>query len=440
MLPILRDVTQGVRFLHAAKPQVIHGDLKAQNILVDSNFRAKVTDFGFSQKKRLGVMGTPFWMAPELLRGQVENNAASDVYAFGMILYEVYSREDPYAAEEMDDIEILKLIANPDINKRPDVPENMPAEVQGLMTACLRADPTTRPSFEALNGKFKSADPSLLDPSSLDPQHHAHSLSDENESTPVGSTTDERERYLFQSFPEHIAAALAADQKIDPETRDCVTVLFCQIADFAELSTSLAPVKVSDLLNRFSSRIDELSQVHNVFKMETVGDSYMAVTNLVEDQSDDHASRMANFALDAQQVSQDILIDTSDPSLGHVQLRIGFHSGPAVANVVGLRNPRYCLFGDTVNVARHVEMSCSPGHIQVSERTALLLQVQCPTLSIYSRGEIAIKGKGILRTYLVAKGAVSDEGSSSSGPTPPPPPLLQTVSSGGNSTKSRWDP
>ena len=95
VLPILRDVTQGVRFLHAAKPQVIHGDLKAQNILVDSNFRAKVTDFGFSQKKRLGVMGTPFWMAPELLRGQVENNAASDVYAFGMILYEVYSREIP---------------------------------------------------------------------------------------------------------------------------------------------------------------------------------------------------------------------------------------------------------------------------------------------------------------------------------------------------------
>lgn len=62
LLPILRDIAQGVRFLHAASPQVIHGDLKAQNILVDSRFRAKVADFGLSQKKKMGATGTPFWM------------------------------------------------------------------------------------------------------------------------------------------------------------------------------------------------------------------------------------------------------------------------------------------------------------------------------------------------------------------------------------------
>lgn len=61
LLPILRDVTQGVRFLHAANPQVIHGDLKSQNILVDNRFRGKVADFGLSQKKNLGGTGTPFW-------------------------------------------------------------------------------------------------------------------------------------------------------------------------------------------------------------------------------------------------------------------------------------------------------------------------------------------------------------------------------------------
>lgn len=62
ILPILRDIAQGLRFLHAATPQVIHGDLKAMNILVDSKFRAKVADFGLSQKKRLGATGTPYWM------------------------------------------------------------------------------------------------------------------------------------------------------------------------------------------------------------------------------------------------------------------------------------------------------------------------------------------------------------------------------------------
>ena len=58
ILPLLKDISQGVRFLHSAKPQVIHGDLKAQNILVDGRLRAKVADFGLSQKKRLGAAGT----------------------------------------------------------------------------------------------------------------------------------------------------------------------------------------------------------------------------------------------------------------------------------------------------------------------------------------------------------------------------------------------
>jgi serine/threonine protein kinase len=83
LLPILRDVSQGMRFLHLADPQVIHGDLKAANILVDSRFRAKVADFGLSQKKHLGGTGTPYWMAPELLRRESSNTSMSDVYSFG---------------------------------------------------------------------------------------------------------------------------------------------------------------------------------------------------------------------------------------------------------------------------------------------------------------------------------------------------------------------
>lgn len=70
ILPILRDIAQGLRFLHTADPQIIHGDLKAQNILVDSRFHAKVADFGLSQKKHLGGTGTPFWMAPGKLRAR----------------------------------------------------------------------------------------------------------------------------------------------------------------------------------------------------------------------------------------------------------------------------------------------------------------------------------------------------------------------------------
>ena len=83
ILPILRDVSQGMRFLHAADPRVLHGDLKAQNILIDSRFRAKVADFGLSQKNQIGGTGTPFWMAPELLRYESANTSKTDVFSFG---------------------------------------------------------------------------------------------------------------------------------------------------------------------------------------------------------------------------------------------------------------------------------------------------------------------------------------------------------------------
>ena len=83
LLPILRDISLGMRFLHSADPQCLHGDLKAANILVDSRFRAKVADFGLSQKKNLGGTGTPYWMAPELLRRESANTSMTDVYSFG---------------------------------------------------------------------------------------------------------------------------------------------------------------------------------------------------------------------------------------------------------------------------------------------------------------------------------------------------------------------
>lgn len=94
IMELLCDISQGVQFLHNAKPQVVHGDIKSHNVLIDSHYRAKISDFGVSYK--VGIKGTPFWMAPELLRDEKsECTAASDVYSFGITLYEIYSRQNP---------------------------------------------------------------------------------------------------------------------------------------------------------------------------------------------------------------------------------------------------------------------------------------------------------------------------------------------------------
>lgn len=120
-----------------------------------------------------------------------------------------------------------------------------------------------------------------------------------------------------------------------------MTIFFSDIVDFTAISSELEPRKVADLLDRLYTAFDALSNAHEVFKVETIGDAYMAVTNLVQDQPDDHAKRIAEFAIDAIEAANETLIDKEDPSKGYVNIRCGFHSGPVVADVVGNKNPRY---------------------------------------------------------------------------------------------------
>lgn len=380
LLPMLRDIAQGMRFLHVADPPVIHGDLKAQNILVDNRFRAKVADFGLSAKKNLGACGTPFWMAPELLRGDTTNTIESDVYSFGIILYEVYSRKEPYEGENPS--RVLRDVANPDINKRPPIPSTCPSPMQSLMTDSTNADPILRPSFEEIDLRLKRLAAENVEPSSHSYRSRENAL-------------------LEEVFPPHIARALREGRKVEPEKRDSVTIFFSDIVGFTNISSQLAPEKISDMLDRLYTRFDALSTAHKVFKVETIGDAYMAVTNLVDDQPD-HACILGKFAKDALKAARETLIDAENPSTGNIQIRVGLHSGPVVANVVGSRNPRYCLFGDSVNTASRMESNSIVNQIHLSESTAKLIQTQSPDLKTTYRGEINVKGKGLMNTYWLS--------------------------------------
>jgi len=390
ILPILRDIAQGLRFLHSATPQVIHGDLKAQNVLVDIKFRAKVADFGLSQKKKVGACGTPLWMAPELIRGDSGNAASSDVYSFGIILYEVYSRKVPYEGE--DHRQVLRDVCDPIINKRPPVPKSMPAAMASLMPDCLVASPESRPTFDELANRLKRLDVENVEPGQIYLSKQAKKMQEGERSFNV----------LLDVFPRHVAEALRDGRKVEPEHHDCVSIFFSDIVGFTSISSSITVQKVSDMLDRLYLRFDALSHEHGVFKIETIGDAWMGVTNLVsEDQADDHSKRIAEFAIDAVQAAGETLIDLEDPDRGYVQIRVGFHSGPVLSNVVGSRNPKYSIFGDTVNTSARMESNSLPGCIHCSDRAAALLKIQAPDLPIAYRGEINVKGKGEMSTYWV---------------------------------------
>ena len=104
-------------------------------------------------KTHIGAVGTPFWMSPELLQGNCVNSPESDIYALGIVIYEIYSGRPPYEGERYSDV--VKQVCNPKINKRPPVPLHCPSKVAKLMNECFARDPLERPSAEYVDMTLK---------------------------------------------------------------------------------------------------------------------------------------------------------------------------------------------------------------------------------------------------------------------------------------------
>jgi class 3 adenylate cyclase len=397
LLHMLRDISQGIRFLHSASPPIIHGDLKSANILVDSKFRAKISDFGLSHKKKKGAMGTPLWMAPELLRGEALNSTMSDMYSVGIIMYELYSRKHPYDGE--DDSDVIRLICDKKVNKRPPVPEGCPPKTLKLMKFLLLADPSLRPSADVFDNRISELTVANVESG----ESHLSSFRGGNPCLGSRNNDGSAGDMLYKVFPRHIADVLKNGGKVEPESHDIITIFFSDIVGFTTIAESLPPLKVANLLDQLYLKFDALAGKYDLFKIETIGDAYMCASNLAKKQDMDHVKRIAEFAIDAVEAASQTLIDAEDPSRGNVVIRVGFHSGPVVSNVIGSMNPRYGIFGDTVNVSSRMESTSKPGQIHCSERSAHLLMKQARKMLVTRRGETKIKGKGTMTTYWIHK-------------------------------------
>ena len=204
---------------------------------------------------------------------------------------------------------------------------------------------------------------------------------------------EKSERLLRNILPEKIADRLKNGESAIADSFPEVTVLFADLKGFTEFSQHTDARHLVGLLDEIFSAFDHLAHIHGVEKIKTIGDAYMAVAGLPVPRPD-HADAVAAMALGMQAAFRDVM---ASRSLG-LEVRIGMHSGPVVAGVIGRHKFSYDLWGDTVNLASRMESHGEPSRIHVSEATRLLL---ADRFRFADRGEVTVKGKGPMRTFFL---------------------------------------
>ncbi|MEE3715217.1 adenylate/guanylate cyclase domain-containing protein [Tumidithrix elongata RA019] len=212
------------------------------------------------------------------------------------------------------------------------------------------------------------------------------------------------ERLLLNILPAPIVAQLKqldANTNINPSEAVIAqhfadtTVLFADIVGFTQIAATLNPTSLIDLLNHIFSVFDRLTEKHGLEKIKTIGDAYMVVGGVPMPKID-HAEAIADMALDMQGAIAQFQLAGIPFSM-----RIGIHTGPVIAGVIGIKKFIYDLWGNTVNIASRMESQGKPRKIQVTDTTYERLKER---YILQERGMVRIKGKGDIKTYwLIGK-------------------------------------
>uniref|UniRef100_A0A3Q1JDN1 Guanylate cyclase n=1 Tax=Anabas testudineus TaxID=64144 RepID=A0A3Q1JDN1_ANATE len=410
---LINDIVKGMLFLHNS---VIfsHGKLKSSNCVVDNRFVLKITDYGLSSfrsesdtgKDAHAYYARELWMAPELLRMECpppQGTQKGDVYSFGIILQEValrrgafYLEGDPLSPKEIVDRVILGEW--PCLRPTMD-PQSHSPELGQLMQRCWAEEPTERPEFNHIRLLLRKQNKTnILDNLLSRMEQYANNLEELVEERTQAYHEEKRkaEALLYQILPHSVAEQLKRGETVQAEAFDSVTIYFSDIVGFTAISAESTPLEVVTLLNDLYTCFDAIIDNFDVYKVETIGDAYMVVSGLPVRNGKLHGREIARMALALLDAVRTFKIRHRPEQ--QLKLRIGIHSGPVCAGVVGLKMPRYCLFGDTVNTSSRMESSGEALKIHVSAATRdVLLEFNCFQLEL--RGEIDVKGKGKMTTY-----------------------------------------
>ncbi|XP_053400779.1 guanylate cyclase 32E-like [Mercenaria mercenaria] len=368
---LVSDLLKAMIFIHDSEIGS-HGNLKSSNCVIDARWVLMVSDFGLhkldnerseSVTDRDRYYDRLLWKAPELLRCNMREACGTqkgDVYAFAIILYEMMGRKGPWGETEYSSREIINIIKQGSKELRPDLSQ---VKCEPFVTECImdcwEEEPDHRPDFKTVRFRLKhmlQGIKSNIFDNMLDMmEKYANNLeilvaertellSEEKKMT---------ENLLLRMLPVYVADRLKRGEPVVPELYDCVSIYFSDIVGFTALSAESTPMEVVCMLNDLYTCFDAIVENYDVYKIETIGDAYFVVSGLPLRNGNLHAGEIASMSL--HMLREIMSFKISHRPNDTLKLRIGIHSGPCVAGVVGLKMPRYTIFGDTVNTASRME-------------------------------------------------------------------------------------
>ncbi|CAI5448960.1 unnamed protein product [Caenorhabditis angaria] len=435
----VRDITLGLEYLHAS-PIGYHGSLTPWCCLIDRNWMIKLSDYGIANplerwekqgainitavkdaddKSQASQFTSVLYCAPEFLKNREQNRKrgmeqswvkqsmvrrqAGDIYAFGMVMYEILFRSLPFR-DNVNVSELCDYLADGSKTVTPEIQNQMGLhpDLNALLRDCWSENPEIRPSIRRvrLNTEMVlKTKGSLVDQMMRMMEQYANNLEKlVAERTGMLEEANVRaDALLTQLLPAYVASELKMGRSVAPKLYTSATILFSDIVGFTTICSSSTPIEVVNMLNGLYTGFDECITNNKSYKVETIGDAYMVVSGIPEENGNDHSKNIANIALDMRQYLTGYQIPHRPTT--RIRCRWGFHTGSVAAGVVGLTSPRYCLFGDTVNVASRMESTGKPGMVQMSSEAYYHLTAHHPHFVTTERGEVEVKGKGSVCTF-----------------------------------------
>jgi adenylate cyclase len=216
---------------------------------------------------------------------------------------------------------------------------------------------------------------------------------------------DRSENLLLNILPAEIAEELKQNGRCEARDFDTVSILFTDFKGFTEHSATMSAAALVNEINHCFEAFDGIMAKYGIEKIKTIGDAYMAAGGLpVPAEGSVKNTVLAALEMQAfitrRKAQKDAL---GEPAF---EMRVGIHTGPVVAGIVGVKKFQYDIWGDTVNTASRMESSGMVGQVNISESTYLLLK-EDPLFHFTPRGKVEAKGKGELEMFIVQENATS---------------------------------